>query len=402
MVIFKIRTGQQMLDEEKDSLEDYRMDQNLVRRVDSLVPGRYTAGPNAKSEIRRVLERVTKFVHETCPAGLKRPLLPGPDTLFEKCRVLGGFIPVQHFPPSGHVLDRFLKGVIAYLEEHHRRVGTAVPPGDSRQSDTSVANMHAPPQPTVVSEPEGAQLPTPATPGTSETSPIKIESDTEAGVSPGLRRSSRKKASLPRKPNKATKKRRRDGPSNTKESDATHDNAQRARYPPMKRAKPSSNHRASSPVVDLTPQRTRTDVDRVSTQLRKRLNVTPQEQPSRIRRPSEPESSEESDSSHDHDYTAKPTDRDGAQERDRGRAIRDNRRRKPLNVYQAIYEEAQEEIRFLQGLLIKGAGLTEADLQASKVRVRNGLGFKYAFEFAYYGGKEAMKEPSAKRARISM
>ncbi|KAI1614798.1 hypothetical protein EDD37DRAFT_407183 [Exophiala viscosa] len=403
MVSLKIRTGENIIDGENSSFNNYDISQPLISRIEQLIPARYKSPPHSKSRIFAALEDAISFVHNTCPAGLKRGNLPRADTLSEKCRLLGSFIPIPYFPPSGRPVDRFLGGLITYLEDQNTRGVTAPSPVDTPQSGAAASKTDARQPPIAESGPGRAQLPTPPTLGTDEISAIKIESDTETGTPKGLRKQSRKKGSSTRQLSSAAKRRKRREAANL-ERDAADDNTRRPpTHPKKKKAKAFLHHRASSPVLDLTPQPPQIDVASVSAQLRDRLNVTPKERPSRNGQSSDSESSEESDSSSDSDSRPVVANPAGARKEEQQRELHRAKRRKPLNVYRAMYDEAQEEIRFLQDLLMKGAGLTEADLKACKVRVKNGRGFKYAFDLVYNPDVDDRgKEPPRKKVRVSL
>lgn len=385
-------------------MKDYRFDQQLISRVDQLVPARYGAGSDSKTPIRRALERATRFVHDTCPAGLKRDLLRRPNALFERCRVLGSLIPVHHFPPDGHVLDRFLKGLVEYLEEQNTTGGNPAPVNQPQSNGAAAATADGPQPATSSPVIIEAHTLAPVTAGSDERSAIKIESDTEPATSPARRKKSRKKRSSTKKPDKTTKKRKRDETATASGADGAADDAERTQLRPKKKLKRSSRLRVPSPVVDLGPQGLQADIEQVSTRLHSRLTVTERNRQTTDPENVDTESSHESDSSGDPDFFERDKQA-GVSGEDRPREMRDSRRKKPLNVYKTMYEDGQDEIRFLQDLLIKGAGFTEADLKASKVRVKNGKSFKYAFELAFNKEKErdgASKDAPRKRPRVTL
>lgn len=162
------------------------------------------------------------------------------------------------------------------------------------------------------------------------------------------------------------------------------------------------------PVVEVTARRP--DVDAITEQLREGLEVSPamgRTPETSGHESSEEESQTESETSSEEEseYEDIRPSTESATEVSEPR--RPKPKKKPLNVYQAMFEEAQEEIRFLTDLLTKGAGLTEADLKAAKVRVKNKMGFKYAFESVF--NKEQEKEqptrarkPPRKKKRVTI
>ena len=371
MLRLRIGTGVDALDFKMFS-NDPHLSRYYIQQINGLIPSRYRLPKKTfRTAIGRAIAGALTYVNETCPPALRLDKLPHGCDWPGKCRIIASLIPVSYFPSLGEVTHRFYHGLIRYLQDTQAK-------GHILHPNTPSTN---PP------------------PGSDQTSAIKIESEDEGqsarspGKTKGRRKSNKRKRHSEVSANAA--------PQN--ERNAAHHN---------KRTKPPSMGQNGpiipDPVVEVTARRP--DVDAITEQLREGLEVSPAM--GRTPETSGHESSEEESQTESETSSEKESEYEDIRPSFESAAeVSEPRRpkpkKKPLNVYQAMFEEAQEEIRFLTDLLTKGAGLTEADLKAAKVRVKNKMGFKYAFESVF--NKEQEKEqptrarkPPRKKKRVTI
>ncbi|KAK5241162.1 hypothetical protein LTS06_012201, partial [Exophiala xenobiotica] len=317
---------------------------NLIKRVNGLVPDRYLPSGAHSSAIGRAIARAVPYVNDTCPLALRRAELPPNCDFRERCRVIASLIPITYFPTSGEVKNRFFEGLIRYLSDVRAKVDSKNPPSLPAPAP---AHRRVP----GISGPTDSSS---SNPGSNETSAIKVEDSDEGQSVPSPSRKRKRKTEASEK--------------QTKPPPTGYQNA------PV----------IPKPTIEVTKRRP--DVDRITEQLRKGLGVSPaigRTAEISVHESGEEDSETESESSSEDDSDYEDV-RPSIESTCEVAAPRTQKpKKKPLNVYRAMYEEATVEIRFLQDLLTKGAGLTEADLKAAKIRVNNKMGFKYAFESVY-------------------
>ncbi|KAK5462629.1 hypothetical protein LTS15_002341 [Exophiala xenobiotica] len=366
MIRLRIGTGLDALDFDQFPDDPRQFGRNLIKRVNGLVPDRYLPSGAHSSAIGRAIARAVPYVNDTCPLALRRARLPANCDFRERCRVIACLIPITYFPTSGEVKNRFFEGLIRYLLEVRVKVDSFNPPSLPAPAHRRVPGISGPIDSSS------------SNPGSNETSAIKIEDSDEGQSVPSSSRKRKRKTEASEK--------------QTKPPPTGHQNA------PV----------IPKPTIEVTKRRP--DVDGITEQLRKALGVSPaigRTPEISVHESGEEDSETESEGSSEDDSGYKDV-RPSIESTSEVAAPRPPKsKKKPLNVYRAMYEDASEEIRFLQDLLTKGAGLTEADLKAAKIRVKNKMGFKYAFESVYNKDQQEQRstkahKPAKKKARLTI
>ncbi len=223
----------------------------LFARIDELIPSSYPP-PHKFRICRRILGRAILFVCDTCPADLLRDLPRSPVSLWDCCHFLAALIPATFFLTSGPCLERFLTGVILFLQ---RQPGcepiTSSPRQPGQQSiltpptssdpilEERARNLSATISPGGASRPSQAQ--------SAESVYIKIESGDESEK--GKECKSRKRKDRRSKEPTPNKKRRK---SNTGTGDAAntgHEEGERTRSVTQKAKTPMNTTKPRKPIV---------------------------------------------------------------------------------------------------------------------------------------------------------
>ncbi|KAK7902397.1 hypothetical protein LTR67_002042 [Exophiala xenobiotica] len=406
MLRLRIGTGVDTLDFNKFANGRQQFSQNLIEHINGLIPPQYHTSNASSTTIHGAIATAITYINDTAPIALRRETLPQNIGWRERCRVIASLIPVSYFPTQGDVTHRFSHGLIRYLEDVWGKSHGVHPlPALVNVATSAVTKNRSRTLPSK----SGQNASTPSSPGSTETSAIKIESDNEGN----LVRSSKK-----RKKTKNTKRQVANSSSETPKKRKRKTEVLGNPEPPHKRraalpADPRTNpsplglQNAQAPVVEV---RRHDNVNMLTEQLRTGLEVSPAV--GRLTQTSgdeitdeDSETESETSSEDDSEYENVRPSIESTSEVAAPRPPKS--KKKPLNVYRTMYEEASEEIRFLQDLLTKGAGLTEADLKAAKIRVNNKMSYKYAFESVYNKDQEEQRptkahKPAKKKARITI
>ncbi|KAK5270281.1 hypothetical protein LTR99_005665 [Exophiala xenobiotica] len=395
MIRLRIGTGLDALDFDQFPDDSRQFGRNFIQRVNGLVPDRYLPSGAHSSAIGRAIARAVPYVNDTCPLALRRANLPPNCDFRERCRVIASLIPITYFPTSGEVKNRFFEGLIRYLLEVRAKVDSFNPPSLPAPAHRRVPGT------------SGPTSSSSSNPGSNETSAIKIESDNEGnpiGTSSKKRKTTKNTMRHVANSSSETPKKRKRKSEVLGDPEPPHER----RAALLAEPSPLGLQNAHNPVVQVTERRP--DVKGITEQLRIGLEVSPATRTS-------PESSGHETTDEDSETESETSSEDASDYGDVRPSIESTSevaaprppksKKKPLNVYRAMYEEASEEIRFLQDLLMKGAGLTEADLKAAKIRVNNKMSYKYAFESVYNRDHQEERpakthKPAKKKARVTI
>jgi hypothetical protein len=375
----------------------------LLAQIDKLVPDRYRTRVPGSGFRWEVLDRTIICVYEACPANLRRGL-PAPSGSFRGCcHSLAALVPKTFFPTAGRPLDRFLTGVISFLEQEHING-----PNTSLSRQARQRNILTPPTSSdPVPEDRAGNLSTTVSPAGVPPFHIKFESDDEVEMRQDRKSTKRKEHRSPKSKEAAPNKKRKKSNGAAGEAANPHDGEDRTR-PANKKPKTQMNTtktrkaNVAAPVAKIPERFDSETSDAVlnSDAHPPKLEHEPEEDSddssSGSGTSSDDETSSEGDTSSEEDISSEEdTSSDnwsgGSDDDDSGLPPMPG----PRNIYRMMYNDSKKEIQFLLSLLEKGAGITEDDVKACKIRVKNGYTFRYAFDMVCKPRAQTRRRPQA-------
>ncbi|OQV07847.1 hypothetical protein CLAIMM_12210 [Cladophialophora immunda] len=356
----RIEVGTDVLDFTSFPKNPHTLMGDPLQRVVRLLPGSDGAEyPGDPSWHKFVLDEALAVVNMTCPPALhlqlRRSVLRAIQTAPAKCHLLASLIPVRYFPESGTMMDRFFAGLISFLEKNHQFAGQHAMDMDYQQQTLSTTSTQ-----------------------TSNVGRARM------GTSRSDRQSKwRKPHSGPKLTSNNHVPPLRDDPKNNPETSSTHKGKRKAEISPGKAVQASFSRKrksldAETPTKDSNEETAGMEDPTPSKRKKKKKIKRTTRDPTASPTPTPPPEPRvviklEDSSDDEPAHTPQP-------------------RKKRLNVYENMYHDAREEIRFLERFLWHGAGISKTDIDASKIRVAAGQTHKRAFE-------QVCKLPEEKLAR---
>ncbi|KIX99187.1 uncharacterized protein Z520_04763 [Fonsecaea multimorphosa CBS 102226] len=348
---------------------------DYLGQIGSLLPAvnssEHTGDPDWHNSI---LHEALKVVNMICPPVLRRRPLWTPQGTWPKCHLLASLIPARYFPESGTVMDRFFAGLISFLENQHRFIGRHAMDMKYQQEDLSTSSTRTSNasrrrvgryQSNSHSKRRKPHAMPKASPNKSVSDDTKQEIMTSQ-YDPEAAPKGKRERNMEKSPFKAiqtsSSKKRKSLDEETPIKDRREKKASTEDPTPSKKKKKQKRAARTSieptaPLPPSTPHEPRV-VIKLEDSADEKFDEGPDEEPD-----------EEFDEEPDEEPDEAP----------------DNAPRplKKRNVYEYMYHNAQEEIRFLEKFLLAGAGVSKADIDASKIRVAMGQSHKRAFEQVY-------------------
>ncbi|OAP57858.1 hypothetical protein AYL99_08596 [Fonsecaea erecta] len=305
-----------------------------------------------------ILNEALKVVNATCPLVLRKQVLRPIQGTSATCRSLASRIPARYFPASGTVVDRFFTGLIGFLEDQYSFPGrhamdipyqqgplpTTFPQTSNagrKQVEDHRSNSHSKRR-----KPHSAPkiLPNMSVPTSDRTKQEVTTSEySPEAHSEDKRDRNMETASGTIQTSCSRKRKSLDQETLTK--DGKEDRASTGDPTPIikgkkKRKKKKATRTCIEPTVPSAP------------------SPVPEPKVIKLEDSSNEASDEESDAESDINPPSRPK----------------------RNVYEYMYHKAQEDIRFFERFLQQGAGISKADIDASKIRVAMGQSHKKAFD----------------------